>query len=98
MKVDPTGFEGYVKELLEFKRLDDSNDMVIGIAKLIATKGIEALTEPQLFAFTKHGILPHLYLGECGRCAHDIPWSEMLVAVEESGNCAYCQHLIDKDD
>lgn len=98
IKVDQTGFEGYVNELLEFNRLDNSNEMVMGIAKLIATKGIESLTESQLFAFTKYGIFPHLFVSECGRCGHEIPWSEMLVAAEGYGNCAYCQHLLDKDE
>jgi hypothetical protein len=89
-------FESYVKELLDNDKLD--GDVVIGIAKQIVSKGAPSISDYQLDTFINHGIWEHLYEAECRRCGEDIPWSEMLNAVEESGNCSYCQHMIDKDD
>lgn len=33
---------------------------------------------------------------ECQRCACDIPWSEMLEALDNGGYCNYCQHMMEK--
>lgn len=96
---DPQGFEEYVKELLEFKHLDGGDDMVVGIAKLITTQGVGALTERQLNAFVKVGLLPYLYISECDLCTEEIPWNEMYQATGVGGTerHAYCEHQLEKN-
>lgn len=89
-------FENYTKELLETESL--TGEAVVGIAKKIVTEGVPSLTERQLQTFIDFGLWGNNYQEECNRCSQEIPWSEMRFALTEYGNCAYCQHKIDKDE
>lgn len=33
---------------------------------------------------------------ECQRCGEDVPWCEMLEALDNGGLCSYCQHMMEK--
>jgi len=35
---------------------------------------------------------------ECSRCASPIPPSELAAALDNGGNCGYCDHMENKDD
>lgn len=32
----------------------------------------------------------------CTRCSSEIPWCEMLEAIDNGGYCSYCQHMKEK--
>ena len=82
------GFLGYLQDLIEMKRLDG---MEAGIAKLVLDKGIEALSSKQLYIFET--AINEFILDSCPRCGGDIPWSEMLDAIDNDGLCGYCLHV-----
>lgn len=84
-------FEGFVKDLIKSGRLEDKE---AGIAKRMLDKGYESLSEKQKYVFDK--MIENNSVDECKRCACDIPWSEMLEALDNGGYCNYCQHMMEK--
>ncbi|CAM3757189.1 hypothetical protein FSS13T_03020 [Flavobacterium saliperosum S13] len=82
-------FNEFVKELIEYKRLNDSKEE--GIAKLVVDKGFESLTEKQKFVFEKS--ISHYVYDECKRGGCEIPWSEMSAAEVNGNVCGWCQQL-----
>jgi hypothetical protein len=89
-----SSFKSYVSELIDMKRIEGA--AVTGIAKQIVSKGVESLSEPQIKTFIEFGLSKENYVEYCDRCAEDIPWSEMLFALDDE-YCSYCRHLIEKD-
>lgn len=90
-----TEFEVYVSELLQGNYIE--GPAVVGIAKQIVSKGVESLSDPQINTFIDFGLSKGNFVKYCDRCAEDIPWSEMLSALDDH-YCAYCRHLIEKED
>ncbi|WP_412476638.1 hypothetical protein [Flavobacterium sp. TBRC 19031] len=86
-------FGGFIQELLDGKRFNDSKEE--GIAKLVIDRGYDALTDKQRFVFEK--AISHYEYDECSRCGHDIPWSEMSAAEDNGGMCSWCQQLSRND-
>lgn len=95
---EPEDFSYYLKELMNANRIDD--DIALGIAKFTVANEPEKLSEKQMYTLIEKGILPENYVGECERCAINIPWSEMLNATYfyEDGLCSYCHHMQEKLD
>ncbi|RBP89385.1 hypothetical protein DFO70_11132 [Cytobacillus firmus] len=90
-----TDFEVYVSELLQGDLIE--GPAVVGIAKQIVSKGADSLTEAQIKTFIDFGLSKGNYVEYCDRCAEEIPWSEMFLALDDH-YCAYCRHLMEKDD
>lgn len=88
------GFEDFLRELIETKRLDGSKE--VGIAKLVIDKGIDSLSEKQRFAFEDS--IDHYIFNECSRCHSEIPWCEMSAAEDNGGLCSWCNQVGSKDD
>lgn len=86
-------FGGFIQELLDGKRFNDSKEE--GIAKLVIDKGYDALTDKQKFVFEK--AISHYEYDECSRCGNDIPWTEMSAAEDNGGMCSWCQQLSRND-
>ena len=84
-------FDGFVEDLIKSGRLDDKAE---GIAKRMLDKGYDSLSDKQKYVFDK--AIEENYVKECQRCACDIPWSEMLEALDNGGYCNYCQHMMEK--
>lgn len=84
-------FEGFVLDLIHSGRL---NDKEAGIAKRMLDKGYDTLSEKQKFVFDK--AIENNTVNECQRCAIDIPWCEMLEALDNGGFCNYCHHMMGK--
>ena len=84
-------FEGFLEDLIKSGRLDDKE---AGIAKRMLDKGYDNLSDKQKYVFNK--MIRNNSVEECQRCARDIPWSEMLEALENGGYCNYCQHMMEK--
>lgn len=84
-------FEDFVEDLVKSGRLDDKE---AGIAKRMLDKGYDSLSEKQKYVFDK--MIKNNSVEECKRCACDIPWSEMLEALDNGGYCNYCQHMMEK--
>ena len=61
---------------------------------LTLDKGYDNLSDKQKYVFNK--MIRNNSVEECQRCACDIPWSEMLEALDNGGYCNYCQHMMEK--
>ena len=86
-------FEGFVEDLINYGRIEGKE---AGIAKLMLDKGYDALSEKQKYIFDK--MIGENSVDECKRCGCDIPWCEMLEALDNGGYCNYCQHMMEKID
>ena len=84
-------FEGFLEDLIKSGRLDDKEAV---IAKRMLDKGYDNLSDKQKYVFNK--MIRNNSVEECQRCACDIPWSEMLEALDNGGYCNYCQHKMEK--
>ena len=84
-------FEGFVQDLINSGRLEEKE---AGIAKRMLDKGYDSLSEKQRYVFDK--AIENNSVKECKRCGCDIPWCEMLEALDNGGYCNYCQHMIEK--
>lgn len=84
-------FEGFLQDLINSGRLDDRE---AGIAKRVLDKGYDSLSDKQKHIFDK--MIDNNSIEECNGCGCDIPWSEMLEALENGGYCSYCQHMMEK--
>lgn len=84
-------FEGFVQDLISTGRIEGKE---AGIAKLMLDKGYDALSDKQKYVFDK--MINENSVEECKRCAIDIPWCEMLEALENGGYFNYCQHMMEK--
>ena len=84
-------FEGFVEDLINSGRIEGKE---AGIAKLMLDKGYDALSDKQMYVFDK--MIKENSVAECGRCGCDIPWCEMLEALDNGGYCNYCQHMMEK--
>lgn len=86
-------FEGFVQALINSGRLEEKE---AGIAKRMLDKGYDSLSEKQRYVFDK--AIENNSVKECKRCGCDIPWCEMLEALDNGGFCNYCQHMMEKID
>ena len=84
-------FNGFVEELINSSRLESKE---AGIAKQMLDKGYDSLSEKQRYIFDK--AIENNTVDECQRCGVDIPWCEMLEALDNGGYCGYCQHMMEK--
>lgn len=84
-------FEGFVEELIKSGRLEDKE---IGISKRMLDNGYSSLSDKQKYVFDK--MIDNNSVEVCKRCACDIPWCEMLEALDNGGYCNYCQHMMEK--
>lgn len=86
-------FEGFVQDLINSGRLEEKE---AGIAKRMLDKGYDSLSEKQRYVFDK--AIENNSVKECKRCGCDIPWCEMLEALDNGGFCNYCQQMMEKID
>lgn len=90
---DADGFYGFVQELIDSGRIEGKE---AGIAKKMLDTGYDSLSEKQKYIFDK--TIEKNSIAECQRCITEIPWCEMLEALDNGGFCSYCQHMMEKDD
>lgn len=86
-------FKGFVQALIDSGRIEGKE---AGIAKCMLDKGYDALSDKQKYVFDK--MIENNTIAECKRCGCDIPWSEMLEALDNGGYCNYCQYMMEKID
>lgn len=91
LRYNEEDFEGFVQDLINTKRIEGKE---AGIAKQMLDKGYGSLSDKQVFVFEK--MIENNSIDECKRCGCDIPWCEMLEALDNGGYCNYCQHMIEK--
>lgn len=84
-------FNSFIEQLIESGRIEG---MEAGIAKYMIDHGYEALSTKQKHVFDH--MIANNTVDECKRCAIDIPWCEMLEALDNGGYCNYCQHMMEK--
>ena len=86
-------FESFVEELLRVERL---NEKEAGIAKQMLDQGYDSSSDKQKYVFDK--AIENNSVKECKRCSSDIPWCEMIEALDNGGLCGWCQHFKEKID
>lgn len=84
-------FNGFVEGLINSSRLEGKE---AGIAKQMLDKGYDSLSEKQKFVFDR--AIENNTVDECKFCGADIPWGEMLAALDNEGYCGHCQHMMEK--
>ena len=93
LRYNEPDFPDFLRDLIVSERLEEKE---IGIIKYYFDHGYEALSENQKYVFN-HTIEENT-VEECTRCAIDIPWCEMLEALDNGGYCNYCQHMMEKEE
>lgn len=84
-------FKDYLKTLLKMEiTLEDAEK---GVFRQFLDKGWDSLTEKQKKVFM-YGIERNS-VEKCNRCDEDIPWSEMIEAVDNGGYCSYCSNMME---
>jgi len=78
-------FNECLEQLIKMDMIE--KDFVKDIAEIVLTEGYDSLSENQRRAFIFCAIKPNSKK-ECDRCGIEIPWSEMIEAVE-TGLCGY---------
>lgn len=86
-------FNGFLEDLIQSGRLDNKE---IGILRFFLDNGYEALSEKQRYVFNR--AIEENSIDDCTRCAIDIPWCEMLEALDNGGFCNYCLHMMEKEE
>ena len=86
-------FNGYVGDLIESGRLNETES---GIAKQMRDKGYDSLSDKQKSVFDN--AIEKNSVKECDFCGNDIPWDEMLNALDNGGLCSGCQNNMEKID
>lgn len=86
-------FKGFLEQLIGSGRIEGTE---AGITKYVIDKDYDSLSPKQKFVFDR--MINENTLNECKRCGCDIPWCEMLEALDNGGYCNYCQHMMEKDD
>lgn len=84
-------FNWYLEQLIKSDRLDSTQS---GITKLVIDKGYDVLSPKQKKVFDY--MIDTNTVEHCKRCECNIPWCEMLEALENGGYCNYCQHMLEK--
>ena len=72
------------------------NDAESGITKQVIDKGIDSLSERQKFIFDS--MIQKNSVEKCSWGGEDIPWSEMIEAMENGGYCSACYKNLHDDD
>lgn len=85
----------FLEQLLGLEMID--GEAAIGITKMIIDGRVNELSGDQWKTFEKYVAEPN-YIDECQRCAGEIPWCEMIDALDNGGYCNYCVHMMEKDD
>ena len=86
-------FKGFLEQLISSGRTEGKE---AGIAKFFIDNNYESLSDKQKYVLDR--MIDENSIKECERCGSDIPWCEMLEALDNGGYCNYCQHMMEKDD
>lgn len=86
-------FNSFLEDLVSSHRIEG---IEAGITKYVIDHGYDALSIKQKNVFDK--MIANNTVSECKRCATDIPWSEMLDALDNGGLCNWCQHMEEKEE
>lgn len=86
-------FEGFLQELVDYNLLD-SDGIKLCIVRLAVEFGVESLSEQQNWLL-KETVINNYVTEECIFCGGDIPWSEMILAIDTK-MCGYCLHKMAK--
>ena len=62
---------------------------IAGISKQVIDKGYSSLTNQQKYTLKK-GITSYC-IEKCKECTHNIPWGDMIDALENGGYCSECK-------
>ena len=85
-------FKGFLGQLISSGRIEGKE---AGIAKYDIDNDYDSLSDKQKYVFDR--MIDEYSIKECKRCGCNIPWCEMLEALDNGGYCNYCQHMMEKD-
>ena len=86
-------FKGFLEQLISSGRIEGKES---GIAKFVIDNDYDSLSDKQKYVFDR--MIDENSIKECERCGSEIPWCEMLEALDNGGFCNYSQHMMEKDD
>jgi hypothetical protein len=92
--IEDGGLSAFLQELISLQAVGGA---ALGITKLVMDRGEEALSDKQKFVFDRHVLEPNT-VKACKFCDGDIPWCEMLAALDNGGYCSWCANLLSKGD
>ena len=87
-------FHDLLSNLLEMDLLEHQAE--ISIAKYVLSNGTKNLSQKQSAVMQK--VTKRYCEIDCSRCGLEIPLSEVIFSLDNSGFCDYCNHQIQKDD
>ncbi len=85
------------KEALEFLVKYHLGDAAAGITRQVIGKGLNSLSEPQLYVF-KTEVVDEWLIRKCKRCQNNVPGHDLIGVWENDGYCSYCADKMAKDD
>ena len=85
-------FNGYLNELIDLEMVEDT---ALGITKKVMHEGVDSLSSKQLYILKTFAV-GHNYQESCERCVSEIPWCEMVEALDNGGLCSWCWHMLEK--
>lgn len=85
------GLNDFLQHLI---KRDVLTEKEAGVAKRAMAKGYDSLSEKQRYVFDS--MIKENIVEKCERCGTDIPWCEMIEALDNGGHCNYCQHMLEK--
>ncbi|WP_338793212.1 hypothetical protein [Bernardetia sp. MNP-M8] len=87
-------FLSYLSELVEYEYVE--HPTALGIIKQVNDKGTESLTDNQ--AQSLEIVMKEYGQKDCEKCGNDIPWNELIAAIDNGGYCNFCEHQNEQDD
>ncbi|MGL1934480.1 MAG: hypothetical protein OCD01_05650 [Fibrobacterales bacterium] len=94
MEIEDREYEDFFQSLLDSGMIDGGKAIAI-TKKVIDDGGEHNLSEKQKFVFKKE-VTDHFVLKEC-KCHDEIPWCEMLAALDNGGYCSWHQKMMEND-
>ena len=84
-------FKYFLEQLLASGRIEGKE---AGITKFVIDNDYDSLFDKQKYVFDS--MIERNTVKECKGDGIDIPWCEMLEALDNGGYCNYCQHMMEK--
>ena len=85
-------FNEYLEDLLKRNFISGA---AAGITKQVLDRGYDSLSDAQKVVFDE--MISKNSVEQCKFGEHDIPWSEMIEALENGGYCSNCSNNLNKD-
>lgn len=87
-------FLNFLQELIDYDMIEKATPSY-GITRMVIDGRYNELSDTQWKVFVEYVAEPN-YVDECARNGCDIPWCEMIAAIDNGGYCGWCAHMLEK--